>query len=203
MQTANFQNLIQLITGRPFIIETSDLDLRFETEYFIYRVLPVTKRKIYFKWKSPKSEDKFLRSFITAFTTKYREPNPASYNYEYGGKYYTWDEKTDEQKEFCYYHHASHMFGKAALMQQVEANFSNEGIASGLIKYGFYETLYGVGIFCFWMTPGVKAAILTMKNHLSNLAVPFSNEFSEAGWVFRFKIGLTKESHLNIINQLG
>lgn len=203
MQTNNFQNLIQLVTGRPFIIQTNDPELNFETDYFIYRELPVTKRKIYFKWKSPKSEDKFLRSFITAFTTKYREPDPASYNYEYGGKKYTWDEKTDEQKEFCYCHHVTHMFNKKELLEQVEANFSNENIASGLIKYGFYETNYGAGIFCFWMTNGVIKAIEAMKNHLTKMSVPFTNEFSEARWVFRFKLGLTKESHLNLIKQLN
>jgi hypothetical protein len=203
MQTANFQNLIQLVTGRDFYIKTDDSELQFEKEYFICRVLPVTGHTVSFKWVTPKSEDKMLRSFITAFSTKYREPDPSTYNYEYGGKFYKWDEKTPEEKEFAYVHHVTHMYNKKQLMEQVEANFSKEGIASGLIKYGFYETNYGVGIFCFWMTAGVHSAINAMKNHLSNLAVPFTNEFSEARWVFRFKIGLSKDSHLNLINQLA
>jgi hypothetical protein len=42
-----------------------------------------------------------------------------------------------------------------------------------------------------------------MEAHLQKLSIPFTNEFSEAKWVYRFKIGLTKESHLSIINKLN
>jgi len=203
MQTSNFQNLIRLVTGRDFIIKTTDVDIQFETEYVIYRILPVTQSSISFIWKTPKADEKMLRSFITAFTSKYREPNPASYNYVYGGTTYTWDEKTPEQKENCRYHHASHMYSKADLLKQVEDNFANESIATGLIRYGFYNTEYGIGIFCFWMTNGVISAIDTMKKHLQKLSIPFTNEFSDAKWVYRFRVGLTKENHLAIINQLS
>ncbi len=203
MKTDNFQKLIQLITGRDFIIKTTDLELQFETEYCIYRILPVTKSSISFYWKTPKAEDKMLRSFITAFTSKYKEPNPASYDYVYGGKQYTWAEKTEAEKENCRYHHTTHMYSKSALLKQVEDNFANESIATGLIRYGFYNTEYGIGIFCFWMTAGVNSAITAMKSHLQKLSIPFTNEFSDARWVYRFKLGLTKESHLSIINQLA
>lgn len=203
MKTSNFENLIRLITGRDFSIKTEDLELQFEKEYKIYRILPVRGGSAGFTWKTPKAEDKMLRSFITAFSSKYREPDPNTYNYEYGGKKYTWAEKTEEEREFCYCHHATHMYNKKDLLKQVEDNFSNPDICSGLIRYGFYETNYGIGIFCFWMTNGVQSAINTMKNHLRKLSIPFTNEFSEARWVFRFKIGITKESHLSIINQLN
>lgn len=203
MKTDNFQNLIRLVTGRDFSIKTEDIELQFEKEYFIYRVLPVTKYTASFTWKTPKAEDKMLRSFITAFTSKYREPNPA--NYTTCAPYFSpsWSEKSAEQQEHAYYHHASNMYSKESLLKQVEDNFSNPDISSGLIRYGFYETNYGIGIFCFWMTNGVQSAINTMKNHLAKLSIPFSNEFSDARWVYRFKIGISKESHLNIINQLS
>jgi hypothetical protein len=203
MTTSNFQNLIQLITGRDFIIKTTDVELQFETEYYIYRMLPVSQRPVSFMWKTPKAEDKMLRSFITAFSSKYREPNPA--NYKTCSPYFSpsWDEMTPEKQEFAYYHHASNMYSKEALLKQVEDNFSNPDISSGLIRYGFYETNYGIGIFCFWMTNGVQAAINTMKSHLSKLSIPFTNEFSDARWVYRFKLGISKETHLNIINQLN
>lgn len=203
MNTLNFQNLIQLITERDLTIKTTDQELEFEKEYYISRTLPLTGMTVSFKWKTPKVDDKMLRSFITAFTSKYREPNPASYDYEYGGRQYTWAEKTDEQKEYCYIHHASHMFSKQQLLEQIEANFSKEGITSGLIRYGFYPTLYGIGIFCFWMTSGVIKAIDQMKEHLNRQSIPFTNEFSDARWVYRFKIGLTKESHIGLINELN
>ena len=35
------------------------------------------------------------------------------------------------------------------------------------------------------------------------LSIPFTNEFSEARWVFRFKIGLTKETHLALIDSIN
>lgn len=202
MKTSNFQNLIQLVTGRDFLIATNDENLQFETEYRIYKKLPLSGRVISFNWKTPKADEKMLRSFITAFASKYREPNPEAYNYNYGGKTYRWDEKNDEEKEFAYMHHASNMYSKAALLHQVETNFSKDEIATGLIKYGFYNTEYGVGIFCFWMTNGVNSAIVAMNNHLRKLSIPFTNEFSDAKWVYRFKIGLTKEAHLSIINGL-
>ena len=203
MQVSNFQNLIQLITGRDFTIKTNDSELQFEKEYAISRILPATGRSISFVWKTPKADEKMLRSFITSFTSKYREPNPAAYTT--CAPYFSpsWDEMTVENQEFAYMHHASNMYSKADLLKQVEDNFSRDGIASGLIKYGFYETLYGIGIFCFWMTSGVQSAINTMSNHLKSLSIPYTNEFSDARWVYRFKIGLSKENHLSIINQLS
>ena len=203
MTTSNFQNLIQLITGRDFIIKTDDSEIQFEKEYYIYRILPVSQRAVSFMWKTPKADEKMLRSFITAFTSKYREPNPA--NYKTCSPYFSpsWDEMTAEKQEFAYYHHASNMYSKTDLLKQVENNFANDGIATGLIRYGFYNTEYGIGIFCFWMTDGVNSAIKAMANHLQKLSIPFTNEFSDARWVYRFKLGLTKESHLQLINQLN
>ena len=203
MNTVNFQNLIQLITGRDFLIKTDDSELQFEKEYYIYRILPVSKRSVSFMWKTPKADEKMLRSFITAFTSKYREPNPA--NYKTCSPYFSpsWNEMTAEKQEFAYLHHSSNMYNKEALLKQVEDNFANESIATGLIRYGFYNTEYGIGIFCFWMTAGVNTAINVMKAHLQKLSIPFTNEFSDARWVYRFKLGLTKETHLSIINELA
>lgn len=202
MKTDNFQNLIRLITGRDFSVKTQDTELQFEKEYSIYRVLPFTKRTVSFIWKTPKSDEKMLRSFITSFTSKYKEPNPV--NYTTCSPYFSpsWNEMTAEKQEFAYHHHSSNMYSKENLLKQVEDNFSKDGISTGLMKYGFYNTEYGIGIFCFWMTAGVNSAINAMKSHLTKLSIPYANEFSDARWVFRFKIGLSKENHLSIINQL-
>ena len=202
MTTSNFQNLIRLVTERDFSIKTEDTDLQFEKEYLIYRLLPITKRTVSFYWKTPKADEKMLRSFITAFTSKYREPNPS--NYTTCSPYFSpsWNEMTAENQEFAYCHHSSNMYSKTDLLKQVESNFAKDGISTGLMRYGFYNTEYGIGIFCFWMTEGVNKAIQAMKNHLQKLSIPFTNEFSDARWVYRFKLGLTKESHLSIINQL-
>lgn len=203
MKTVNFQKLIQVITGRDFIINTKEYEISFETEYTIYRVLPITQRHISFTWKTPKSDEKMLRSFITTFTTKYREPNPANYTtcYPYYSK--SWSEMTAESQEFAYCHHVSNMFSKEDLLKQVENNFSKEGITNDLIKYGFYPTEYGVGIFCFWMTSGVKSAIEAMTKYLNTINIPFKNEFSDARWVFRFRLEISKEVHTNLLNQFN
>jgi len=195
MNTANFQHLIQKITGRDFVIATNDPEIEPGKEYHIYRTLPITGGKQGFKWKATLTDEKLLRSFITAFCTKYREPNPDSYNYTYGGKVYTWEGKTEEEKEYCFCHHASHMFSKEQLMKQIEDSFNSPDMQAALIRYGFYSTEYGIGIFCFWETPYVRAAIDRMKQHLAALSIPFKNEYSDARWVFRFKLGLTKEQH--------
>jgi len=203
MNTKNFENLIQLVTERNFLIKTNDVELQPETEYRVYRILSINKNTVGFTWKTPKTDEKMLRSFITAFTSKYREPNPAAYDYTYGGKVYTWAEKTPEEREFCYWHHASNMYSKTELLKQIEDNFSKDSIAAGLIKYGFYPTEYGVGIFCFWMTKSVNTAIVEMTKHLQKLSIPFTNEFSDAKWVYRFKLGITKDVHTNILQQLN
>jgi hypothetical protein len=95
------------------------------------------------------------------------------------------------------------MYNKEDLLKQIESNFNNPNITSGLMKWGFYETNYGIGIFCFWMNDWVKKAIDKMSVHLTNLSIPFTNEFSDAKWVFRFKIGMSKEIHLGLISELN
>lgn len=195
MNAENFQKLIQQITGRELIIDTDDIEILPGKEYRVYRPLKFSGGSSSFKWKAATTDEKLLRSFITAFTTKYREPNPDSYNYTYGGKVYTWEERTPEEREFAYFHHASHMYSKEMLLKQVEDNFNLPEMQAALIRYGFYSTNYGIGIFCYFETQYVRAAIETMKQHLSRLSIPFNNEYSDARWVLRFKLGLTKEQH--------
>ena len=102
METFKFQKLIQSITGRDFKIKTTDAELQPEKEYKIFRVLPIHEMTISFNWKTPKTNEKFLKSFITAFCNKYKEPNPEAYNRTYNGTVYKWEDKTDKEKEFCY-----------------------------------------------------------------------------------------------------
>jgi len=206
MKTSNFINLINEITGRKFIINTNDENLQPETEYYIYKVLPVSGRKIGFQWVAPKSYDKFLRSFITAFTSKYKEPNPANYDGNYFGTYtpkHDWQNMPETEREFCYMHHTSNMFSKKDLLEQIEANFSKDSIASTLCKYGFYTTEYGIGIFCYFSTDGVINSIEKMKKYLLSKNIPFKNEFSDARWVFRFVLNLDKPKHELLLNSFN
>ena len=70
MKTLNFEKLIQAITKRDFVINTQDEDLQFDKEYYIYKILPLTDRKISFKWKTPQTEEKLLKSFMSKTSKK-------------------------------------------------------------------------------------------------------------------------------------
>lgn len=199
MKATQFTNLIQIATGRDFQIATEDSELINEKDYFVYRILPVTGKKILFKWTTPKAEEKYLRSFITAFTTKYREPNPGAYTT--CSPYFSpaWSEMTAEKQEFAYSHHASNMYSKTQLMDQVEANFNNPDITTGLNRYGFYATEYGIGTFILFATKYVEQSIKEMAEYLRSQSISFSNEYSTAGWVLRFKINASKSIHEGIL----
>jgi hypothetical protein len=204
MKTSNFQNLVQSITGRDFIIQSNTDWIENGKEYIIYRILPHTQRKISFKWKAALTDEKMLRSFITAFCSKYREPNPLAYgDHNFYGDKYHWKNKTEQEREYAYFHHASNMYSKAALLKQIEENLNNASIQEALIKYGFYPTEYGVGIFCFWETPYVTNAINKMKAFLTAQNIPYSNEFSDARWVFRFKLNISKEAHTQLLGNFN
>lgn len=199
MKTTQFINLIQLATGRDFQIDTQDAELINEKDYFVFRKLPITSKVISFKWTTPKAEEKYLRSFITAFTTKYREPDPAAYTT--CSPYFSpaWNEMTAEKQEYAYSHHASNMYNKRQLMDQVEANFNNPEITQGLNRYGFYATEYGIGTFVLFATRYVEQSIFEMAEYLKKQNIAFSNEYSDARWVLRFKINASKSIHENIL----
>jgi hypothetical protein len=201
MNTQNFQTLIQAITGRELIIETTDTEIEAGKDYQIYKMLPISQRKIGFKWKAAKTDEKMLRSFITAFTTKYIEPNPSAYTTRSPYFSPSWDEMTAEKKEFAYYHHRSNMLGRDALMKQIETNFQAPEMSGIMLRHGFYNTEYGIGIFSLFAFDSVIQAIHKMKEYLTDAAIPYTNEYSDARWVYRFKLNISKDIHLLILNQ--
>lgn len=109
----------------------------------------------------------------------------------------------DVKKEYAYSHHRSNMYSKESLMKQVEANFNSPEMEKTLLQYGFYSTEYGTGIFCYFATQSVINAIDKMKEYLRSRGIPYSNEFSDARWVFRFKLNLTKELHSKILKEFN
>ena len=205
MNVLKFQSLIQAITKRPFLIKTSDENIQTEKEYYIYYTLPLTGIDAKFYWKTSKKKKKLLRSFITAFTSKYREPNPRAYDYMVRtyGESAKWENYTDKQKEYAFNNHSGFMYSKTELLKQIENNFNTPEIESAMLKYGFYPTEYGIGIFAFWQSEYVKNAIKKLHLHLTDGQIPFKNEWSDAGWVFRFKLGLTKDIHHSIIESIN
>jgi hypothetical protein len=209
MKTENFTKLIRAITGRNFTIEervswrtskAAGETIDHEKSYYVGITLPRTGRSFGFDWKTPKSDEKMLRSFITAFTSKYREPDPRAYVAgPNGGR--NWDDMSDADRERAYSHHSSKMLSKDKLMAQIEAGFSSPEIETALNQWGFYETEYGIGIFCFWQTRFVRNAIDRMRAHLSGLNIATKEEFSDAGWVYRFRIEASKDMHRGILGK--
>jgi hypothetical protein len=209
MRTENFQKLIRAVTGRDFTIELRDNWrttkpagelLAHETVYFVGRTLPITGRIFGFEWKTPKADEKMLRSFITAFTSKYREPDPRAYVAgPYGGR--NWADMSPEKREHAFGHHSSNMLSREMLLRDVEARFACPEMESALNQWGFYETEYGIGIFCFWETQYVRNAIDKMRTYLSALNVSAREEYSDARWVYRFRIEASREMHVSILSR--
>jgi hypothetical protein len=211
MKTQNFTKLVQAITGRDFTIEER-IDWRTsqptgetllpEKTYFIKRTLLLTGRTVGFDWKTPKTEEKMLRSFITAFTSKYREPDPATYVANaWGGQ--DWSSYSPERQESAFGHHANHMLSKEKLMGQIEARFGCREIESALNQWGFYETEYGIGIVCFWQTRFVRNAMDKMREFLKANGVAAKEEFSDARWVYRFRVEASREIHVGLLKRFS
>jgi len=211
MKTEHFQSLIQAITGRPFEIHIrtswrdsrkADSELMPETRYFVCYTLPLTGICVGFDWDSPKSDEKFLRSFITAFSKKYLEPSPAAYDdTSLGGK--KWEDRTPKERESAFLHHRSNMLSREQLLEIVEKNFESPQIETALIKYGFYETEYGVGIFCYFQTRHVLSAMDKMRKFLDKKNIAAREEFSDARWVYRFRIETQKAIHLALLKEFS
>lgn len=208
MNTYKFTKLVRAVTGRNlsfkkrvscFEIKPAGETLGFENRYTVTLTLPISGERNVFEWITPKSEEKMLRSFITSFTSKFREPNPASYaNY---GEKNRWEGMSEEMREGAYRHHIGHMYSKQDLMKQIEARFASPEMETCLNQSGFYVTEYGVGIFCFWLFPSVLASMEKMRKFLKTEGVYASEEFSDARWAYRFRIEAGREIHQGILNK--
>jgi len=70
-------------------------------------------------------------------------------------------------------------------------------------KFNFYTTLYGIGYFCYFT--GQKSFEQTNKilgDYLKSKGIEFKNEFSEAGWVYRFLINKDVKIHNSLLEGL-
>ena len=195
MKTAQFQELIQNATGRKLFFTINSEEIPLDAKIAVYRP---GSRYYSFIWKTPKNEDSLLRSFITAFCTKYKEPDPSTYE---GNKWERHAEKWDnpETRFECaaWNHHSCYMLSKDKLREQIAENFAN--FSSELGRLGFYSTNYGIGLFTAFGGKWVEDSLSEMERYLKTNFIPFSNELSEKGWVTRFLIKTSKENHTAIL----
>jgi hypothetical protein len=204
MKKENFEKLIRVMTGRPLEIKTQDVELQTETEYCVIRKIEGSDRDTRFYWKTPKKQDNLMRSFITCFTSKYTEPNPANYGPStiYTDRK-TWAEMSDKERAFAYCHHRNNMFSKQALLGQIEANFNTPEMGAAMIKYGFYLTDYGTGIYVLYGGKYVETAVVKMMDFLKAESIPYRNEFSDAKWVLRFVLNISRPIHDKILTKFS
>jgi hypothetical protein len=204
MQANQFEKLIQSVTGRPLTLSIDAEEVPLDSTVKVFRPRRLGETVRAFEWKTPKKEDSLLRSFITAFSSKYLEPDAETYSRNCSVYGDTWKRHVDAWESpdthwncALWGHHRSHMLSKEKLMKQVEANFSS--FDSGMARLGFYSTNYGIGLFTIYGGPWVETSLAEMAKHLEIQGVPFKNELSEAGWVTRFLIGLEKPAHSRIL----
>ncbi len=123
-----------------------------------------------YTFKTGKNEDTFLKSFVNQYITKASVFN--------GGMIYL----TKEQKR-----------------DFITSNINAEGIANRIYKYVYYTTLYGIGMFCFFMNEKTFTELKDkMDSYLKDNSINYKNEYSEARWVYRWCI----KSDISVHNTL-
>ena len=127
---------------------------------------------IYYDFKTGKRYDNILKTFVTQYINKYAVRESI------------WDAENG-----CFGHPDK---------KEVIKKLKNSDRVS---KYYFYTTLYGIGYFCYFMSQ--KAHQETKKilsDYLNSKKINFDNEFSEAGWVYRFVINKDVTVHNELLD---
>ena len=200
MDANNFLKLVNGITNKDFKISGDPEVIEPEKEDIFWRKTPINKYTVSFKFKAPKNEESFIKTFINTYCNKYLEPDPKAYD----GKYYgskSWEQMSDKEKEFAHLHHRSNMKNKETLLEEIKANLEKSDIEAILLNYGFYHTNYGLGIFVLFAGTYEMSSINKMRTFLESQHFTFSNEFSDKRWVYRFKLNLSKDLHLSILKK--
>lgn len=61
-------------------------------------------------------------------------------------------------------------------------------------NYSIYPTTYGIGVYVVYCGAKTKTDINNIEKFLKAKGIKFENEYSEAGWVYRFKISKSAEN---------
>lgn len=201
METKNFESLIEAVTGRKLVIRnnvgfrgyTGSYPEKIEPgiKYDICRIDYEGQERFTFTFNAPQNPEHFLKSFINQFCGKHKEPNPS--------KIHNWETLPEKYRDNCYLYHSSSMFSKQHLMKQIQDNVSQSGITNVYCRYGFYPTEYGLGIFILFAGAYEMEAITKLRAYMQANKIPFSNEFSDARWVYRFKINVNKNFHTGVL----
>ena len=129
---------------------------------------------IEFDFVSPKNEESILKSFLNQYISKYQSKLPMIED----GKILDLSPKEKKQK----------------ILEKIKNSDRVE-------NWVFYTTLYGIGTFCFFMSPQtLKQVHIKMASFLNQNNIEFKNEFSDAGWVYRFLINKPIDVHNQLLS---
>ena len=64
----------------------------------------------------------------------------------------------------------------------------------------FYTTLYGIGFWSIFSSRENKEVAVQLHEYLKTKGIKYTNEFSDAGWVYRFVIKQGVEMHNALLN---
>ncbi len=91
-------------------------------------------------------------------------------------------------------------WGTVSIKKEVFAkivNANQDRVYKGL----FYTTLYGIGFWAIFSTKKDIETAGSLANYLKSNAVEYKNEWSDAGWVYRFKINKDVITHNHLLTQ--
>ena len=123
----------------------------------------------YFEFKTTKKEETFFKSFLNTFCRKY------TYSVMEDG--FIVEKKPTE------------------IMDVLKAKNSDR-----VFKGMFYTTLYGIGIFSLFLSDkAIENLKNTLGSYLKESGIDYRNEYSEAGWVYRFVINKEVSIHNKLL----
>lgn len=209
MKSSKFNLIISALTGRDLTIHphnslpsfvsrdsVESTEITPENRYDIFKWVTLDGIPTYatsFEFKTPKNEENLVKSFVSQFIAKFHEPDPSRYK--------DWNTRTPEKRLYAHRHHPGFMLSKGQLSAQVAAISTKNEAQRVFMRHGFYPTNYGIGIFVVCFAPAFTAkAIDAMADFLTSEGVPFTNEFSNARWVYRFCIGNDKPHHTTLLS---
>ena len=176
MTAKDFINFANDFTGKNITLYEPENNLKYASYYPTNKDLkPCTKYGIcfggyiVFDFVTGKNEDNFFKTFVTQYINKYQCKQMI---FENGELVYP-------TKNQC--------IEKIKNSDRVNKNY-------------FYTTLYGIGVFCYFMR---QKTLFSYSNvlgkYLNSKNIDFKNEFSEAGWVYRFCINKNVELHNELL----
>jgi len=139
----------------------------------IYGIMVDGNTSIDYDFKSGKKEDNILKTFVTQYINKYE----------------------------CHQLVIKDGAFQKQNKKEVIAKLKN---SDRVCKSFFYTTLYGIGYLCLFMSlNSMKTLNKGLSEYLKSKKIGYSNEFSDAGWVYRFVINQDVKIHNQLLTDFN